>query len=496
MDAARADGGLSLLQWQRRFPDGKVPLEQAFSAIRQLTAALHQVHIERPCHRDIIPSTIVVHENPDGSASFEVPDLGAALESHGEIGARRYLAPEQWWGARQNTATDQYALAVLFVELVTGTVPFVAAFDTEDETVMRTAVCDHPPKLPEDCPKREVLLRALAKDPRRRFHSCSSFVRALLAEPAEQAAVEAEESRAHPHHVESRRPRRRLQKMKIAFLLVLLGAGVYWGVRSGFFERLDLDGSRATAQAKQLAALRQHQAQQIKATEQARRAKLAGIQAELKRQEVVAAQALTNLQVFLESGGAAVLSVRQESLNLARQKARAELAVFEKEVAADRALEQALAALRTRTVPYGSVAKDIPTESEVAVAYRELVAAAAKQKELDGKFTEKHPQVTAQKAAVKAALKRFFDAVDGSLAQARASLAAREGRLNELRNKAADAQQKFETVARELQVAQLKQEELERARARESDRLAELRRRAFDVQFGSGDSVTNAASVR
>ena len=143
-DDIRADEGLTLLQWQKRFPGGKVPLEQAISVLRQLTTALHKVYFERPCHRDIIPSTVLVRAHSDGSTTFEVPDLGAVAESHGELGARRYLAPEQWWGGRQNTATDQYGLAVLFVELVTGKVPFAAAFETDDESVMRNAVCNHP----------------------------------------------------------------------------------------------------------------------------------------------------------------------------------------------------------------------------------------------------------------------------------------------------------------------------------------------------------------
>ena len=47
-DDIRADEGLTLLQWQKRFPGGKVPLEQAISVLRQLTTALHKVHFERP----------------------------------------------------------------------------------------------------------------------------------------------------------------------------------------------------------------------------------------------------------------------------------------------------------------------------------------------------------------------------------------------------------------------------------------------------------------
>ncbi len=493
----RTEDGQSLLRWLRRFADGRVPVEQAFSIIRQLADELHRVHIERPFHRDVIPSTIVVAENPDGSVTCGVPDLGTVAESHGEVGACRYLAPEQWWGGRQNTATDQYALAVLFVELVTGQVPFASAFKTEDETVMRTAVCDHPPKLPEDCPRREVLLRALAKDPRARFHSCSSFVAALLASPAPRRRETSDGAgfARDPSHSRARgasgRPRR-LSKMKIAFLVGLLAAGVAWGVRSGFFDRLRASVSAEDARVKRLAEIQKLRAQAAETSAREQAAKLADIRAEILRQEVVAAQALTNLQTFLETEGEAGLSVRREALDRARRTAAEELAALEQEIARTRACEQALAALQTRTIAYSAVAKDIPAESEVALAYKALALETVKMNDLAGTFTEKHPSVVAQRKAQKAALAYFWQTVDGALKHVRATLAAKEGRLEEVRTAAAAALSTFEAAARACQVAQLRQSELMRLREQEANRLAELRRRAFDIQFGAEASATNA----
>ena len=490
-DDIRADEGLTLLQWQKRFPGGKVPLEQAISVLRQLTTALHKVHFERPCHRDIIPSTVLVRAHSDGSTTFEVPDLGAVAESHGELGARRYLAPEQWWGGRQNTATDQYGLAVLFVELVTGKVPFAAAFETDDESVMRNAVCNHPLELPEDCPRREVLLRALSKDPRSRFHSCSSFLGALV----EPAAMRPEEKEAIPQHghrhpqPQFRRPRRKIPVVPVALGVALVGGFVFWGVRAGWFEHLG--ESREQQIAKRMAAVRKAQAEAAEVESKVRAERLTAVRVEIERQKAVADQALKDLQTFLETGGTAALTVRRDTVRQTSHKVTEDLAALEGADAADLNQERALAALRMHSTAYGNVSKDIPAESEVAQAYKALAVEAGRLDELSGKFTEKHPEVVAQRKALHVALQRFNLAVDGGLKRVQATRAARKDRLTELREKSVSVASELAGLEREFQVVALKQSVLERTRERESDRLAELRRKEFEIQFGSGTASTN-----
>lgn len=493
---AHVDGTLTLRQWRKRFPDGRMPVDQALAVIRQLAAALHEVHIKRPFHRDVVPSTVEVREHSDGSVSYMVPDLGAEAENHGEPGARRYLAPEQWWGGRQNTFTDQYALAVLFVELATGAVPFEAAFETEDETVMKTAVCNHPVKLPEDCPRRDALLRALSKDPRSRFPSCSAFVAALESTDERHAHGTHHGHHHHSHahsHASARisaRPRRRLSFGKILFVLVLFAAGGYWAVRAGLVERIN---EMLTAQERKASSAEKRQKAEQEAAVSAgiREERLKQIEGEIARQKEISERALKDLQVFLETGGPAALSIRKDAVEQSQRRVRQELSTVEGELESVRKLERGLAELRTGAGMFESVSGLLPGDSGLRMVYTNLVAEGQKLQSLIRQFTEKHPDVQGQREVFVDARRRYVAALDAALRQAKSSGQAKSARLAVLKDEVLRGDTELATISRDLQVAQLKQDELERTRARESQLLADLRLREHELRFGSGVLATN-----
>jgi len=89
------------------------------------------------------------------------------------------MAPEQWT-EHAVQASDQYALAVMTYELLTGTLPFKGGLAQVMYAHMHT-----PPPPPSSLNPRlsrafdYVLLRALAKDPQERYASISDFARAL-----------------------------------------------------------------------------------------------------------------------------------------------------------------------------------------------------------------------------------------------------------------------------------------------------------------------------
>lgn len=199
--------GVTLSKWRKQFPDGRVPIEEALEVCRQIASAMDYAHAEKVVHRDIKPANVMIEtrrissrvsegwheaneENGAPQTQFfvKVLDFGLAAEIRSSMnrvsrdmgdtsGTRPYMAPEQWAGLKQDGRTDQYALAVLFYELVSGTVPFASAFETGDSIVMMTAVETRTPDLlPLLSPAQNAALaRALSKDPAQRYDSCTAF---------------------------------------------------------------------------------------------------------------------------------------------------------------------------------------------------------------------------------------------------------------------------------------------------------------------------------
>ena len=184
--------GVTLSQWRKQFPDGKVPLDKALEITRQIASALDYAHKEKILHRDIKPANVMIETAADGSLTARVLDFGLAAEIRSSMsrvsqsitdtsGTRPYMAPEQWLGEKQGFETDQYSLAVLFYELITGEVPFASVFDTGDPVLMMNVVGNREFNPPSELPKliRRALIQALAKKREDRFASCIEFVDAL-----------------------------------------------------------------------------------------------------------------------------------------------------------------------------------------------------------------------------------------------------------------------------------------------------------------------------
>ena len=184
--------GSTLSSWRKQFPGKRVPAEVAVNIVRQVASALDYAHERKIVHRDIKSANVMIEQVGAGKYDVRVLDFGLAAEirsSMGRVsreirdmsGTRPYMAPEQWGGEKQGPATDQYALAVMFCELVSGEVPYQSAVESGDSVVMMANVIHQPVKLPESVPDafRNALIRALAKKPEKRFPTCMAFVDAL-----------------------------------------------------------------------------------------------------------------------------------------------------------------------------------------------------------------------------------------------------------------------------------------------------------------------------
>ena len=214
--------GITLSRWRLQFSDGIVPPGPTIDIARQIASALDYAHSEQIVHRDVKPGNVMVEtlaapegptvERSDGltvAASdpqtlgpsdrqtklrVRLVDFGLAAEIRSSLvrlsaetgdtsGTRPYMAPEQWAGRKQDGRTDQYALACMLYELLSGAPPFSGVFETGDPAVMALAVEGRSPDPLEAFPPRAnaAFSKALAKKPGDRFPSCAAFVEALAA---------------------------------------------------------------------------------------------------------------------------------------------------------------------------------------------------------------------------------------------------------------------------------------------------------------------------
>ncbi len=174
----------SLSDWKRsHFGNQPLPLAAVERIVEQAALALQHAHDRHIIHQDVKPSNFLIQGNADHPAELhlQLADFGVAKvmmsgESQVIRGTPTYMAPEQWEG-HPVPATDQYALAVMAYELLTGRPPFVG---NSYQHVWHQHVHGNPcppsiinPSLPQELDA--VFLRALEKDPERRYSSVSAF---------------------------------------------------------------------------------------------------------------------------------------------------------------------------------------------------------------------------------------------------------------------------------------------------------------------------------
>src|SRR6266700_2480024 len=176
---------------RQRYPKGRrVPLPVIVSSVKQLAEALQYAHEQKFIHRDVKPENMLLGRQQEVLLSdFGLAALArstSSLNIQGTVGTIAYIAPEQIEG-HPRAASDQYALAVVIYEWLCGARPF----DGSATEVVVKQLGAPPPPLREHVPTisaevEQVVLRALAKDPKERFASVAAFATEL--EQASQLA--------------------------------------------------------------------------------------------------------------------------------------------------------------------------------------------------------------------------------------------------------------------------------------------------------------------
>ena len=158
--------------------------------VAQVASALDAAHERGLVHRDVKPANILLVERPAARPHAYLTDFGITRELVGWPTSRRPACswapsttrrPSRQAAAGAGPAADQYALASVAYECLTGTPP--CKHDHDVATLW--AHVNEPPRAPSAvAPELGVeadapLLRALAKDPEDRWPSCTGFAQAL-----------------------------------------------------------------------------------------------------------------------------------------------------------------------------------------------------------------------------------------------------------------------------------------------------------------------------
>ena len=168
-----------------KIASGPVPVDEAIDLSLGVARGLSKAHASEIVHRDIKPGNVLL--TAEGQA--KIVDFGLAklatqtrLTKTGmTVGTVSYMSPEQARGDEVDHRTDVWALGAMLYEMLAGRLPFrgdadqavvYSILNTDPEPV--TGVRREVPVALED-----VVERALAKDPAKRYQTIDAMIEAL-----------------------------------------------------------------------------------------------------------------------------------------------------------------------------------------------------------------------------------------------------------------------------------------------------------------------------
>jgi beta-lactam-binding protein with PASTA domain/predicted Ser/Thr protein kinase len=163
---------------------GPAPPDAAVDIVLQILQAARFAHQRGVVHRDIKPHNVLIDEEGRVKvADFGIARAGASdmTETGSVMGTAQYLSPEQAQGKPVDARSDLYSIGIVLYELLTGSVPF----DAESPVTVALKQVSEPPVPPRErnpaVPPalNAVVLRALEKDPARRYATADEFIEAL-----------------------------------------------------------------------------------------------------------------------------------------------------------------------------------------------------------------------------------------------------------------------------------------------------------------------------
>lgn len=211
--------GMSLKNLLDRRIGMPLSIQETMTVMKALCSALGFAHANGIIHCDIKPANVML----DRSGHVYLTDFGIARHADSttttlaHAGAPAYMSPEQIKGKSVNAATDIYSLGILLYEVLAGKKPFSGdeqstgkGATTRAERLRSAHLRLTPPdprQINPDIPQllANVIMRALEKEPRKRFQDVHTFFQAAI-----QAAALDESS--IPGRLQGTQPPQRLEQ--------------------------------------------------------------------------------------------------------------------------------------------------------------------------------------------------------------------------------------------------------------------------------------------
>ncbi|MBN1626908.1 MAG: protein kinase [Deltaproteobacteria bacterium] len=163
-----------------------LPFRRVLDVIAKTAEALDYAHKTNVIHRDIKPANIMLLKN----GNIKVTDFGIAKAISSSrtktgviLGTPNYMSPEQIMGQKVDPRSDIFSLGVVFYQMITGELPFhgenLSALLYQITQIKHPSPRSYNQKLPAVC--EQILDKALAKDPNKRFRTAGEMARVINA---------------------------------------------------------------------------------------------------------------------------------------------------------------------------------------------------------------------------------------------------------------------------------------------------------------------------